>query len=261
MNKGCEKMSLSRLSRNKRLRLAKVLKNEAGPVNTMGDLFAIKQADALAENKKFNAARERRRLENQWLFNAPTSAVPDTNKAGANQNSQDALTSASKPRPAAPETSRPGAADAPYKAVQNIDAQWEGVLKIPMDASELMVITKAKKLGAYVLAVTQKSPAKFRGVFIARLQNFCLDIVADLLGANFIRMDCADNKKRRETLQTDAIVKLKMLGYVALLAQNAGCILMRQYKQISLQIGETVNLATAWKKSDDEKWKEKQNRF
>lgn len=246
-------MSLSRLSRNKRLRVAKVLKNEAGPVNTMDDLFAIKQADALAKNKKFNAAHERRRLENQWLCDAPTSAVPDTNTAGADQNSRGAVPSATAPQPAATDT--------PYPAAQNIDAQWEGVLKIPMDASELMVITKAKKLGAYVLAVTQKSPAKFRGVFIARLQNFCLDIVADLLGANFIRMDCADNKKRRETLQTDAIVKLKMLGYVALLAQNAGCILMRQYKQISLQIGETVNLASAWKKSDDEKWREKQNKF
>lgn len=246
-------MSLSRLSRNKRLRVAKVLKNEAGPVNTMDDLFAIKQADALAENKKFNAAHERRRLENQWLCNTPTSAVPDTNATGSDQNSRDAVPSATAPRP--------DATDTPYPAAQNIDAQWEGVLKIPMDASELMVITKAKKLGAYVLAVTQKSPAKFRGVFIARLQNFCLDIVADLLGANFIRMDCADNKKRRETLQTDAIVKLKMLGYVALLAQNVGCILMRQYKQISLQIGETVNLASAWKKSDDEKWREKQKKF
>ena len=49
-----------------------------------------------------------------------------------------------------------------------------------------------------------------------------------------------------------------MLAYVAMVAQNAGCILLRQYKQISLQIGETVNLLSAWKKSDEEKWKRTQ---
>ncbi len=199
-------MTLSRLSRNKRLRVPKLVKNEAGPINTMDDLFAMKQACATAENKKFKS-------------------------------------------------------DLQPPLTEKTDAELQSVLKIPTDASDLIVITKAKKLGAYVLAVTQKSPAKFRGVFIVRLQNFCLDIVADFLATNFIRMDCTENKIRRENLQIDAIVKLKMLGYVAMLAQNAGCILMRQYKQISLQIGETVNLAMAWKKSDDEKYKEKQNKF
>lgn len=199
-------MSLSHVSRNKRLKLPKVIKNETGVTNTMDDLFAIKQACALAENKKFSSAHK-----------------------------------------------IPGGEDT--------DKELEQVLKIPEEASDLIVLTKAKKLGAYVLTVTQKSPAKFRGVFIARLQNFSLDIVSSLISANFIRMDCPDNKKRRESYQMDAIVKLKMLGYVALLAQNAGCILMRHYKQISIQIGETINLAMAWKKSDDEKWREKQTKF
>ncbi len=48
-----------------------------------------------------------------------------------------------------------------------------------------------------------------------------------------------------------------MLGYIALLAENAGCILTRQLKQISIQIADAVNLAAAWRKSDDEKWREK----
>lgn len=46
-----------------------------------------------------------------------------------------------------------------------------------------------------------------------------------------------------------------MLGYISMIAENSKCILSRQYKQISLQIGEAVNLIAAWKKSDDDRWR------
>lgn len=135
------------------------------------------------------------------------------------------------------------------------DAELTQVSKIPDNSSELIVISRAKKLGAYVMAVTVKSPAKYRAVFVNRMQNLCLDVVQALLQANFIRQDEAENKKLREKFQTDAIIKLKMLAYISMIAENAGCILTRQYKQISLQIGDVVNLTAAWKKSDDEKWR------
>lgn len=137
------------------------------------------------------------------------------------------------------------------------DAEWEQASKIPESSSDLIVITKTKKLGAYIVAITQKSPAKFRSVFVNRMHNLCLDALQDMFRANFIRQDSLENKKQREQYQTDAIIKLKMLGYIALLAENAGCILTRQLKQISIQIADAVNLAAAWRKSDDEKWREK----
>ena len=137
------------------------------------------------------------------------------------------------------------------------DAEWEQVCKIPDAASDLIVITKTKKLGAYIIAVTQKSPAKFRSVFVNRMHNLCLDALQDMFRANFIRQDSIENKKQREQYQTDAIIKLKMLGYIALLAENSGCILTRQLKQISIQVSDSVNLTAAWRKSDDEKWREK----
>ena len=59
----------------------------------------------------------------------------------------------------------------------------------------------------------------------------------------------------REEYQKEAIIKLKMLGYISMIAENANCILSRQYKQISLQIGEAINLIAAWKKSDDDRWR------
>lgn len=135
------------------------------------------------------------------------------------------------------------------------DKELEAISKIPSNSNDLIVITVVKKLGAYVIAVTEKSPKKFRGVFINRMQNYCLDTLEFLLEANFIRMDSQTNKTKREELQKEAIVKLKLLGYVAMVAENSGCILNRQYKQISMQLAEAINLIVAWKKSDDERWR------
>lgn len=120
-----------------------------------------------------------------------------------------------------------------------------------------MVITVVKKLGAYIITVTEKSPNKFRGVFVVRMQNYCLDTLENLLEANFIRMDSLENKNKRAEFQKQAIIKLKLLGYISMLAEISGCILKRQYKQISIQVAESINLITAWKKSDDARWNNK----
>ena len=137
------------------------------------------------------------------------------------------------------------------------DKELEQVNKIPYNANDLIVITVVKKLGAYTIAVTEKSPKKFRGVFVNRMQNYCLDTLEYLLEANFIRMDSQENKTLREDFQKKAIVKLKLLGYVSMVAENSGCILKKQYKQISMQLSEAINLIVAWKKSDDDRWKKR----
>ena len=139
------------------------------------------------------------------------------------------------------------------------DMELERIEKIPFNANDLMVITVVKKLGAYIIAVTEKSPAKYRGVFVNRMQNLSLEILKLLLQANFVRIDSLDNKKKREEYQKDAIIKLKMLGYIAMVAENSKCILSKQFKQISIQIGESINLIAAWKKSDDNRWSNRTN--
>lgn len=142
------------------------------------------------------------------------------------------------------------------KSIEN-DNELEQVNKLPFNANELMVIIVVKKLVAYTITVTEKSPKKFRGVFVNRMQNYCLDTLECLLEANFIRMDAIEKKAKREELQKEAIVKLKLLGYVSMVAENSGCILKKQYKQISIQLSEAINLTVAWKKSDDERWKKR----
>lgn len=136
------------------------------------------------------------------------------------------------------------------KVIESIEKykELEQINKIPTNANDLMVITVVKKLGAYIIAITEKSPSKFRGVFVKRMQNLNLETLEILLNANFIRIDSEEHKKEREEYQKDAIIKLKILGYISMIAENSNCILMRQYKQISLQIGEAINLIAAWKK-------------
>lgn len=142
------------------------------------------------------------------------------------------------------------------ESIEN-DNELEQINKIPFNANDLMVITVVKKLAAYTIAVTERAPKKFRGVFVNRMQNYCLDTLECLLEANFIRMDAMEKKTKREILQKEAIVKLKLLGYVSMVAENSGCILKKQYKQISIQLSEAINLTIAWKKSDDERWKKR----
>ena len=143
--------------------------------------------------------------------------------------------------------------------IENVekDNELEQVNKLPFNANDLMVMTVVKKLAAYTIAVTEKSPKKFRGVFVNRMQNYCLDTLECLLEANFTRMDAIEKKIKRAELQKEAIVKLKLLGYVSMVAENSGCILKKQYKQISIQLSEAINLTVAWKKSDDERWKKR----
>ena len=137
--------------------------------------------------------------------------------------------------------------------LESRDVDWDRVTKIPEQANDLIVITKVKKLGAYIIAITEKSPAKFRGTFVNRMQNFGLEILQGLIRANFIHMNSEVNKQKRENLQQDAVINLKMLGYIAMVAENAGCILPKQYKQIAMQVGECINLTVAWMKSDKER--------
>lgn len=89
------------------------------------------------------------------------------------------------------------------------------------------------------------------------MQNYCLDTLEYLLKAGFIRIDSLANKEKRAHYQKEAIIKLKLLGYISMVAENSGCILKKKYKQIFLQLTEAINLIIAWKKSDDERWKKR----
>ena len=61
--------------------------------------------------------------------------------------------------------------------------------------SELTVVTKAKDLCSYIMAVTQKSPKHFRYTFVSRMQNLALSVIENLFRANDVFATKADKLK------------------------------------------------------------------
>jgi len=119
--------------------------------------------------------------------------------------------------------------------------------------AELKVITQVKKLADYVITVTEKSPKKFRAVFIVRMQNYCIDALENLVKANSIRADNNVNKSRRANFQHEAYSNLKTLEYISFIALENNCILPKQYEQICKQLDVCISLLIAWRKSDYER--------
>lgn len=77
--------------------------------------------------------------------------------------------------------------------------------------------------------VTEKSPKKFRFTLVTRLQNYCLDIIENLLMANILQLT---DLKRLEH-QKEAGRLLEMLGYFEMLCMETTCILTNQFENIS----------------------------
>ncbi len=118
--------------------------------------------------------------------------------------------------------------------------------------SELMVITKAKDLCSYIMIITQKSPKHFRFTFVIRLQNLALDIIENLYRANavFSNKENPILQEKRLNFQHQAMTNLKLLNYFSLLSLEQGCILAKQFEQISIKSTECINTLGSWINSD-----------
>mgnify|MGYP002535099321 FL=1 len=118
--------------------------------------------------------------------------------------------------------------------------------------SELQVVTSAKNLCSYVLIATNKSPKTFRFTLVSRLQNLTLDIIENVYRANeiFVQSKNLQNMQKRLEFQHSALTDVKILAYISLLAREQGCILPKQYEQISKLASDCQYLLGAWIKSD-----------
>ena len=114
------------------------------------------------------------------------------------------------------------------------------------------MITKAKDLCSYVMTVTQRSPKQYRYTFVSRLQNLSLSVIENLYRANdtYVKKGDAAAAEKRLELQRAAMTDLKVLGYFSMLSMEQGCILPKQFEQISLQVTDCQNLLGAWMNSD-----------
>ena len=117
---------------------------------------------------------------------------------------------------------------------------------MPQKKSELYVLTKAKELSKYVITVTEKSPKKFRFTLVVRLQNYCLDIIENILLANMLHISDA----RRLEKQKEAGRLLELLGYFSMLCMETECILPNQFENISKLQAECLLFLGKWISSD-----------
>lgn len=121
---------------------------------------------------------------------------------------------------------------------------------------ELQVIVRARDLASYVFDATAGSPKKFRGTFVYRLQNLALDVVEQIWRANAIRVEDAsgiaspERLERRVNYQREALASLRLMCYLAQIAYEQSCLLMRQLKCISEQADVVSRLLVSWSTSD-----------
>ena len=116
--------------------------------------------------------------------------------------------------------------------------------------SELMVITKAKDLIAYLFRISENSPKKFRFTLISKMQNSALDTLECLILANEVMLGFTEDNKARKDLQHKAIANLKVLDALAMTARQVGCIIPKQYEVLSRHVSDCIKLTGAWINSD-----------
>ena len=118
------------------------------------------------------------------------------------------------------------------------------------------MITKAKDLCSYIMTVTDKSPKRFRFTLVSRLQNYALDVIENLIMANetFVSAGNISMAEMRTSYQRTAMSRLKLLSYMSELAMKQGCILPKQYEQITKQVCDAENMLGAWMNSDKKRY-------
>lgn len=119
--------------------------------------------------------------------------------------------------------------------------------------NELSIMIKSRKLIEYIFTITEKSPKKFRFTIVSRLQDGSLSIIEHLIRANEIYIkdpSQTESYRKRLNYQREAMIDMKVLGYMAMIAREQECILPRQQEQIAQQLSECRKMLWAWMLSD-----------
>ena len=114
--------------------------------------------------------------------------------------------------------------------------------------NELAVITMTKELAKYVMTVTQKSPKHFRFSLVAKLQSLSIEAVEYMYRANdfYVSKDRRDEYEKRLSCQRQAMTALRLLTFMAEIAEETGCIFFKQYENICRQAESCENKLGAW---------------
>lgn len=127
-----------------------------------------------------------------------------------------------------------------------------------MSSNELVVFTVAKDLCKYVFEVTDKSPKKFRFSLTVRMHNLASETIENLYRANdiFVGSDTFSKTRALQRIQhqKDALSSVKLLGFIALIANEQQAITNHQYEYMSKLLANVQYLIAAWLKKDSERY-------
>lgn len=125
-------------------------------------------------------------------------------------------------------------------------------IHIRKDASELVVISRARDLVKYVVNASRKIPKSERYTFATRVQGLALDMISNMVRANTIvvRPKKIEQFQKRYEFQEKAQCDLKVLEYIVAIAVEDDFMTIKQYQQIAKQSAEVSILLTRWIDSD-----------
>lgn len=125
-------------------------------------------------------------------------------------------------------------------------------IHIRKDASELVVISRARDLVKYVVNASRKIPKSERYTFATRVQGLALDMISNMVRANTIvvRPKKIEQFQKRYEFQEKAQCDLKVLEYIVAIAVEDDFMTIKQYQQIAKQSAEVSILLTRWMDSD-----------
>lgn len=125
-------------------------------------------------------------------------------------------------------------------------------IHIRKDASELIVISRARDLVKYVVNASRKIPKSERYTFATRVQGLALDMISNMVRANTIvvRPKKIEQFQKRYEFQEKAQCDLKVLEYIVAIAVEDDFMTIKQYQQIAKQSAEVSILLTRWIDSD-----------
>lgn len=115
--------------------------------------------------------------------------------------------------------------------------------------SDLYVITVAKKLVDYVFEIEEKSPKKFRGSIITKMDSACLELVELLYQAN--GTDLYDTNRIQK--QKECLIKMRIISFLSEIGQKHGCYTFHQYETISKQLHDCNAYLLNWTRSDSKR--------
>lgn len=125
-------------------------------------------------------------------------------------------------------------------------------IRVRRDASELVVISRARDLVKYVFNAVKKVPKSERYSFSVRVQGLAVDMMECMVRANniIVKPKKIEQFKKRYEFQEKAMGDLKVLEYIVAIGVEENLMLLKQYKQIAKHGAEVSILLSKWMESD-----------